>query len=158
MLDNELVITVANTPAQISAIRQLLFEYGQARKFDAALGDYATELAKLPGKYIPPDGCLLLATYHDQPAGCIAYRKIDEGICEIKRMYVSPPFRGKSIGKKLINQLIEQARLANYRLIRLDSHPNMYIAQTMYQSFGFKAIDRYNDNPTPGIRFFELEL
>lgn len=153
-----LSIEVACAPEQIQAVRQLFLEYGKARNFDTALGDFSAELAGLPGKYAQPEGCLLLATYKGEATGCIAYRKIEEGICEIKRMYVSPLFRGNGIGKKLVEKLIGMAAQANYRFIRLDSHPSMHTAQAIYQSFGFQPIDRYNDNPIPGIRFFELEL
>lgn len=153
-----LSIKVAATPAEIEAVRQLFLEYGKARNFDAALGDFHAELAGLPGKYAQPNGCLLLATFDGQAVGCIAYRKIGDDVCEIKRMYVSPTFRGNGISKKLIHTLIKQARQANYRLMRLDSHPSMHTAQAIYKSFGFQAIDRYNDNPIPGILFFELEI
>ncbi|MDA0196909.1 MAG: GNAT family N-acetyltransferase [Bacteroidetes bacterium] len=143
---------------QIEDARKLLFEYGQKRNFDAALGDYDTELSQLPWKYAIPDGCLMLAYSDDQPVGCVAFRKIGNGICEMKRLYVSEPFLGIGIGSQLIERIIEKARKAGYEVIKLDTHPTMKKARKLYEQFGFKEIPAYNDNPTPGIRFFELKL
>ena len=153
-----LVIEVAQSPLQIQGVRQLLEEYGELRKHDAALGDYTLELAKLPGKHAPPEGSLILATWNGEAAGCVAFRKIGEGICEMKRMYVSPNFRGKDIGKALVRKIIEEAKSRPYEIMRLDTHPWMEAAQKLYQSFGFKEVEAYHYNPTPGIRFFELLL
>ena len=149
-----LVIEPVKSEEQIEAVRQLLWTYGHSRNFDSALGDYDTELAELPGKYNPPEGFLLLASFDNIPAGCIAYRKIGPGICEMKRMYVSPEHRGKGIGKQLANALIDQAKIAGYSTMKLDTHPTMHKAHSLYQSLGFEEIERYNDNPISGVRFF----
>lgn len=153
-----LVIEVAQNQEQIQGVRQLLEEYGELRQHDAALGDYTLELTKLPGKYAPPEGSLLLATWNGAAAGCVAFRKIGEGICEMKRMFVSPRFRKKGIGQALIEKIIEEAKNRPYEIMRLDTHPWMEAAQKLYQSFGFKEVEAYHYNPTPGIRFFELLL
>lgn len=149
-----LVIKPVKSEEQIEAVRQLLWTYGNSRNFDSALGDYDTELAELPGKYNPPEGLLLLASVEGKPAGCIAYRKIGTDICEMKRMYVSPEHRGKGIGKKLAETLIDRAKVAGYTKMNLDTHPTMHTALSLYQALGFKEIERYNDNPIPGVRFF----
>jgi len=153
-----LVIEEVKTPAQIQAVRELLITYAKSRGFDAALGDFDKELATLPGKYGPPEGALLLAKWQGKEIGCVAFQKIGENICEMKRMYVDPDYRGKRIGKSLIEALIEMAQSRPYEIMRLDTHPTMTTAQALYQSMGFKEIDRYNDNPTPGVRFFECLL
>ena len=143
---------------QLSDIKTLLEDYGKLRKHDEALGDYLHELNNLPGDYSAPEGCLLIAYYKDKPAGCVAYKKIGEEICEMKRLYVKDEFRGKKIGEKLVFELVNKAGENKYRLMRLDTHPWMNAAQTLYQKFGFKEVERYNNNPTEGIRFFELKL
>lgn len=153
-----LQVQLAQTSAAINAIRQLLWTYGEARNFDAAMGNYKEELAQLPGKYGPPEGALLLAKWQGQPAGCVAIRQLSSEICEMKRMYVHPDFRQRGIGKALIETILEHARLLGYTIMRLDSHPHMIAAQSLYEKAGFYPIDAYNDNPTPGIRFFECLL
>ena len=148
-------IAEAISEQELSAVRALLEEYAEIRGYDAALGDYKTEFNNLGKKYGPPEGCLLLATYEGRPAGCVAFQQLEPQICEMKRMFVSPDFRGKGIGRKMGEELLEMARKRGFRVMRLDSHPHMHAAQTLYQSLGFYEIGRYNQNPTPGIRFFE---
>jgi len=112
----------------------------------------------LPGEYAPPDGELLLALYKDQAAGCVALHKISVGVCEMKRLYVPDNFQGKGIGKALVSEVIRIGRDRGYSLMRLDTHPWMAAAKSIYQACGFKEILAYRYNPTPGIRFFELDL
>lgn len=151
-------ITIANNIDSLDRVRALLWEYARLRNFDAALGDYASEFAGLPGKYAGPSGCLVLATWEGQAAGCVAFRKLDEKYCEMKRLYVSPSFRGKKISISLVERLLVEAAKADYRFMRLDSHPWMAAAQSIYEHFSFTPIPAYNDNPTPGILFFERAL
>ena len=153
-----LTIEKAVNETSLGQVRQLLWEYARLRNFDQALGDYKTEFEQLPGKYAPPDGCLLLASIAGQAAGCVAYRQLDDEYCEMKRLYVSPAFRTRRIGKALVEQLILSARARPYRYMRLDSHPWMVHAQRIYEHFDFRPIAAYNDNPTPGILFFEKAL
>lgn len=151
-------IKLANTPSDIEAVRSLLAYYGELRSHDAALGDYAAELAALPGKYAAPLGCLLVAYHQSQSLGCVAFQALSKDICEMKRMFVLPDFQGQGIGFRLVERLLVEAQAAGYQIMRLDTHPNMQRAAKLYQSMGFYPISRYNQNPTPGIRFFEKIL
>lgn len=112
----------------------------------------------LPGDYSPPAGRLLIAFNNEMPAGCIALRKVDDNICEMKRSYVKPQFRGLKIGKLLTKEIIAQAVKIGYKKIRLDTVPAMIEAQRMYESYGFYDIDPYCINPVPGARYMELKL
>jgi len=142
----------------LDLIKSLFTTYAQWRGFDAALGDFQQELDGLPGKYAFPKGALLLALSKDQAAGCIAYQALSSEICEMKRMFVLEKFRKQGLGRKLIQRLIDEAKKSGYIRMRLDTHPHMTSAQHLYKDMGFTEIDRYNQNPTPGIRFFELIL
>lgn len=152
------LIFEAINPQQLRDIKKLLEDYGELRNHDKALGDYMHELKSLPGEYSSPEGCLLIAYSKDKPAGCVAYKKIGSDICEMKRLYVKKEFRGNRIGEQLVLELINKARENKYRLMRLDTHPWMNTAQSLYHKFEFKEVERYNNNPTEGIRFFELKL
>ncbi len=154
------MIYVRNVESEedIEIARGLILEYGRLRSFDAAMGDYEKELAELPGEYSSPNGCLLIAFHEDNPAGCVALRKIDEDFCEMKRLYVKPEYRGAKIGKALVFELINEACQIGYKFMRLDNHPWMIEAESLYKSVGFKEIGAYRFNPTKGVKFFELDL
>ena len=109
--------------------------------------DVEIELSALPGKYGRPEGRLLLALYNNEPAGCVALRKIDTESCEMKRMFVYPEFHGKGVGYTLAKAIIREARTIGYFSMRLDTSWRQVEAQTLYQSFGFKKIDPYYELP-----------
>jgi putative acetyltransferase len=135
------------------------------REYEAWLGldlcfqGFEAELAALPGKYAPPEGRLLLANNGDKLAGCIAMRKLEDGICEMKRLFVRDEFRGEGIGVALIEQLIADAREIGYSKMRLDTFPpKMGKAVKLYESHGFVEIPPYYENPHDGVLFMDLAL
>lgn len=146
------------TGEDIELAKGLFIEYADSLGFDLCFQNFEQELANLPGEYSPPTGCLLLAKYKDQPAGCVALRKLSNGICEGKRLYVRPPFRGLKIGRKLVEAIIAEARRIGYSSIRGDTVPSMQVAQALYVSLGFKEIEPYCHNPIKGAKFIELKL
>jgi len=148
----------ATAPQEIEEVRTLLHAYAEWRGYDKALGQFDNELQSLPGEYAPPAGVLLLARQDDRAAGCLGLRPLSSSIAELKRMYVDPEFRGNGIGEALLTTIIQEATLSGYRHLRLDTHPQMRAARRLYRRFGFEEIPPYNQNPTPGIRFFERFL
>ncbi|MEL6942719.1 MAG: GNAT family N-acetyltransferase [Bacteroidota bacterium] len=151
-------ITEVSTPSQIEQIRVIFQEYAESRGFDDALKGFDEELANLLGKYAAPKGALLLAKWEGKIAGCVALQCLSPTICEMKRMYVKPKFRGNGIGRALVAHLLEMAKERSYKIMRLDTHSSMLAAHQLYAQFGFTEIERYNENPIKGIRFFELLL
>lgn len=103
-------------------------------------------------------GCLLMARIDHQACGCIALRSLGDAVCEMKRLYVSPDYRGLSIGRKLVDAIIKRAKDSGYEKMRLDTLPSMAKAVTLYESLGFRDIEPYCLNPTPSVRFLELNL
>jgi putative acetyltransferase len=133
---------------------QLIDQY-----FDAAA--FEDELRTLPGVYTPPHGRLLLASVQQEPAGCVALRSIDDEYCEMKRMFVYPRFHGKGVGLALAQQLIEHARTAGYRAMRLDTSIRQAEASGLYARLGFRVIPPYYELPQnmrDWLVFMELEL
>jgi GNAT superfamily N-acetyltransferase len=103
-----LKILQVETKEDIDATRKILVEYAESLYFDLCFQNFEEELANLPGDYAPPEGCLLLAKYQNDVAGCVALRKLSDSICEGKRLYVRPQFRGLKIGRKLVEAVIEE--------------------------------------------------
>jgi putative acetyltransferase len=119
------------------------------------------ELNSLPGAFSPPNGCMLIAEIDGLPVGCVALRPLDTSICEMKRMYVRPAYRGLGIGKALGEQIIREAKSRGYQLMRLDTADTMKTAQGLYKSLGFKLTQQYYDLPPDILKravFMELSL
>lgn len=151
-------IQPATTDAEMSLTRELFAEYAAGLGVDLCFQNFSQELATLPGAYSAPDGCILLARVNNEPAGCVAVRKIGEGVCEMKRLYVRPEFHGRGIGRALAEAVIADARERGYAQMRLDTLPTMRAAVALYRSLGFGERDAYYHNPTPNVIYFELSL
>lgn len=152
-------IIQAHSAEHIDRARELFREYEAWIETDLCFQNFEKELAGLPGKYAPPDGRLLLAIQDEQLAGCVALRKIGEGVCEMKRLFVRPAFHGNGLGRQLIERILMEARQIGYERMRLDTlPPQMNKAIALYRKLGFKEIAPYYDNPVPGALFMELEL
>ena len=151
-------IKQVETSQQLEKIRDLFQEYVASLGFELHFQDYRKEIAELPGDYTLPGGCLLLAEQGNKIIGCVALRKISDTICEMKRMYIRPKFRGRGFGKKLAYSVIAKARKMGYRRMRLDTIAFMKEAITLYQSLGFIEIPPYRYNPMEGAKFMELVL
>jgi putative acetyltransferase len=149
----------AESPAEVAEARKLFIEYSDWLGLDLCFQNFEKELAELPGAYAPPDGRLFLALSENELAGCVALRKIGDGVCEMKRLFVRPSFRGLGIGKLMAMHLIEEARALRYERMRLDTLPaQMGEAIRMYRSLGFLEIEPYYHNPVAGALFMELRL
>jgi len=148
----------ANSAEDLATVRQLFIEYANSLEVDLCFQNFNQELADLPGRYAPPEGRLLLARDGDKTPACVALRKIDKGICEMKRLYVRPAWRGRGLGRLLAQAVIQTAATCGYRRMRLDTLSSMTAAIALYESLGFRRIDSYYDNPSSCAVFMELSL
>ena len=151
-------VVPARTEKDLRQAKIFFEEYAAGLDFALDFQNFEEELAGLPGDYAPPEGCLLLAYYRDQVAGCVALRKIDRDICEMKRLFVRPSFRHLGIGGSLAQTVIQEAKRKGYTRMRLDTVPSMKEARGLYASLGFEPIPSYCHNPIPGAVFLELKL
>lgn len=155
-----LSIIQAESAEHIAEARKLFLEYEKWLGMSLCFQGFEEELATLPGKYASPRGRLLLAYFDDKLAGCIALRPLnDEGVCEMKRLFVRDGFRGQQIGLHLIERVIAEAREIGYSKMLLDTHPEkMGKAVDLYRSHGFVDIPPYYENPHDGVLFMSLDL
>jgi len=138
----------------ISIVRELFREYAGSLGVDLGFQDFEKEIATLPGDYDP----ILVAHWNGEVAGCVALHPIDANICEMKRLYVRPAYRGHAIGRTLTERIMAVAREKGFQRMRLDTLPMMTDAQKLYQSLGFIEIPPYRFNPVRGSKFMEVHL
>jgi GNAT superfamily N-acetyltransferase len=154
------VVTVvpAEGAQALGQAKRLFQEYNASIGVDLEFQGFDSELASLPGRYAPPEGRLLLAVRAGEPVGCVALRRLEPGIAELKRLYVRPAFREGGVGRRLVERVIAEARIAGYRAIRLDTLPWMDRARSLYEALGFRPIPAYGYSPIAGSVFLELDL
>ena len=138
--------------------RELVEEYVASLNLDLAFQDIAHELAHLSEEYSPPHGAFLLAEEVGGYPGCVGVRRFEDGVGEIKRLYIKPEARGRGLGRLLAQAAIDAGRRLGYRKLRLDTLPSMRAAHALYTSLGFQPIAPYRFNPVAGTAFLELAL
>jgi GNAT superfamily N-acetyltransferase len=151
-------IVRAETSTQIDWARTLFAEYVASLPVDVSYEDVPRECVGLPGAYGPPRGELLLALVDGAPAGCVALRPLDLETCEMKRVYLRPEWRGRGIGRELVETILAAARRIGYRRMRLDTIPALKAAVSLYRSLGFRVIAPYRAIPAERVLFMELDL
>jgi GNAT superfamily N-acetyltransferase len=145
--------------ASMPTIRSMFRDYVDSLGLELEFQGFTEELASLPGKYAPPSGCILLATVEGEPAGCVALRPLGDSVCEMKRLFVRPRFRGLKLGRKLAERVIEEACDLGYDRMRLDTIASkMGDAVGLYRALGFREIPPYCDSPFPDAVFMELPV
>lgn len=115
------------------------------------------------GKFQPPNGQLILATYQGTICGLGSLKSINPEIGEIKRMFVDPIFRRIGAGQAILEGLLVEAKKFGYKKVRLDSPKFMEAAHSLYRSFGFRDIEAYSEMEIPAefkdfLLFMELDL
>lgn len=153
-----MTIKQANTKSEIEAVRKLFREYHKFLNADLCFQSFEEELANLPGKYVHPEGRILIGLIDKKIVGCVAVRKLEGTVCEMKRLYVKPETRGTGLGAKLAEQIIKIAQNLGYQTMRLDTLERLTDAMNLYKKLGFKKTEAYYKNPLPGVIYWELDL
>jgi len=151
-------IAKAITDSDFALGRTLFEEYATAIHIDLCFQNFSAELDSLPIMYGPPTGSLLLARDGEAVAGCVGVRRFRDGICEMKRLYVRPAFRGRNLGRELATSAAATARQLGYGTMMLDTLASMETAYALYLSMGFRPAEAYYPNPIPDVRYLALEL
>ena len=151
-------IVEATSAEDYTAGRTLIGEYAAALGVDLCFQNFSEEIANLPKSYGPPHGCLLLARINGEKVGCVAVRRQGAAVCEMKRLYVKPQYRGAGLGRRLAESAIGHAQHLGYIRMVLDTLPSMTEARSLYRSFGFEEVEAYYRNPLGGVRYLAREL
>ena len=158
-------IKLVENKAELEQIIRLFREYfawvDTTLGVDMTYQEVEQELKTLPGAYLAPEGCLLLAQVDGQAAGCVALRPRELGVCELKRMYVRPVYQGRGLGRALCERVIQEGKDRGYALMHLDTEKTLSAAQYVYRACGIQDAPPYYPVP-PGIFertiFMELPL
>lgn len=158
-MSGEVVVCEATTAADLETVRTLFVEYERWLGVDLCFQGFTEELRSLPGRYAPPRGRLLLASDADGAiAGVVGMWPLDEDTCEMKRLFVRPPWRGRRIGRSLAEAIVETAVDIGYARMRLDTLERLTEALMLYRSMGFRQIKPYYHNPLESVLYMEREL
>ena len=149
---------LANNQEILPEVKKLFLEYAESLPIDLDFQDFEDKLKKLPGKYVPPTGAIILAVVDNTAVGVVALRKIEDNICELKRLFVKESYQGLGIGKKLAEKIIADAKNRGYNYMRLDTLSSLKKALDLYRSLGFYEINAYIYNPMDNAIYMELEL
>ena len=148
----------AETMEDYREAEALLREYEAGLGIDLCFQGFSEELESLERMYGPPGGRFLIVRQGERTAGCVALRDLGGKICEMKRLFVRPDFRGRGLGRKCAEEIVCAAREMGYASVRLDTLPTMRAAMALYRSMGFREIAPYAENPVEGVVFMELGL
>ncbi len=152
-------ISIQTAQDEVEIVRALFLEYAEWLDFDLCFQGFEEELAELPGKYVPPAGGLWLARVGTDVAGVVGLRPLEEGVCELKRLWIRPDFRGHGLGRALTETAIAAALAAGHTAMRLDTVGSiMDRAADLYRKLGFREIPPYYHNPHPEVSYLELTL
>ena len=158
-------VTIRSAYNEPEVIRKLFTEYTDMLcRMDGDFAnylqvqDYSHELENPGEKYALPGGRLYLVEVDNQAVGCVALHRLNETECEIKRLYIRPPFRGQGLARALVRRVIASAQDIGYKFMLLDTFPNLEAAIRLYESEGFYRVPRYNDNPMDSMVYLKLDL
>ena len=155
--DSALTIRAAEL-SEMDEVRQLFREYQTELDVDLCFQSFEEELESLPGKYAPPEGQLLLGFVDGIVQGCVAFRRLDAGVCEMKRLFVRPAARSVGLGRELVAEILSQAKSAGYESMVLDTLDRLHSARLLYERAAFVEVPAYYENPLEGVMFLQRKL
>ncbi len=144
--------------SEMDEVRQLFREYQTELNVDLCFQSFEEELDSLPEKYAPPKGQLLLGMVDGTIQGCVAFRSLDAGVCEMKRLFVRPAARSAGLGRRLVAEILSHAKSAGYESMVLDTLDRLHSARLLYERAGFVEVPAYYENPLEGVIFLQRKL
>jgi len=155
---SEYKFIIADSKEEFAIGKFLFQEYSNSLNIDLCFQNFEKELEEINIQYNHPYGGLILILYDSKYIACAGIRKFEDGICELKRMYIKPEYRGFGLGKKLVKKSIKLAAELGYKKIRLDTLSSMKAAVHLYKQNGFKEMVPYRFNPSEDVLYFEKDI
>lgn len=152
------MIRAADFEREGAEVRALVDEYAAWLDFDLCFQNYDDEMRHIATVYGAPLGAFFVADVDGQLAGCVGLRPREDGVGELKRLYVRPAFQGMGLGRALVDAVIAHARRVGLSRVVLDAAPQTGVAQALYSVSGFREVPPYYATPIAGTRFFELQI
>ena len=149
---------IAQTEEDYREAAALLRDYEAGLGIDLCFQGFPEEFESLERMYGPPGGRFLIVRQGELTAGCVALRDLGGKVCEMKRLFVRPDFRGRGLGRRCAEEIVQAAREMGCATVRLHTLPSMRAAMALYRSMGFREIAPYAENPVEGVVFMELGL
>lgn len=141
------LVQITEEGKQLDEARLLFREYERELDADLCFQSFEKELENPLYKYGQPNGALILAYWNNELAGCVALQTLEEGACEMKRLFVRPPFRQHKIGEALVTEIVDQAQRIGYQQMKLDTLQRLQAALHLYKKHGFIITPAYYTNP-----------
>ena len=151
-------IVRAKFPDDLQEVLDLYCEYVGSTSVDLSFQGNDQEFVLLAKKYSSEESKIFLLKKDGKAVGCAAFRRWDETVCEMKRVYIRPSARGHNQGKKLVDRVLQEAMISGYKKICLDVLPEFKTALGLYRSYGFVGHPPITNNPVPGTHFLGLNL
>ena len=153
-----LPIREASLPADSARLQRVIREYVAWLGMDLSYRGFEAEMADFDRTYTLPGGTFFLAQCGAETAGCAGLLRHDGAVAELKRVFVRPAFRGRDLGRRLVEAVIGKARALGFERLILDAVPPTTHAQRLYARMGFEEKAPFYDGAVPGTRFLALTL
>lgn len=158
----KIAVREVRTSNEFADAARLIALYAESLHPSHCVSDLPSELAQLATRYGPPFGNLVVAYVDGAAAGCCAFRALPDtdhtNACEMKRLYVQPPYRNMGLGHLLASAVIDAARMAGYSCVLLDTLDEMEAARALYEEMGFVEVAPYAQSPIPGAHHLKVDL
>lgn len=139
-------------------VKKLIKEYYHRLGRDLSFQNIEAELDDPAVRYSPPQGELLVALENDEVLGMVAYHRLTSKRCEMKRLYLTPNARGRHLGERLVDAIIDHAKASGYEEMVLDTIKPLKAAVSLYRKLGFEECEAYYDNPMDDVIYMRKKL
>ena len=154
-----LQLTEVSDADGFATFRELLHEYARKDLADPQHSSIWKDIEQLPGRYAAPQGCVLLAHWNGELAGCGAFVPCAQGgMAEIKRVYVRSGLRQRGIARALTVQLLARAQSALYRRAAISTWSDNGSALPLYRQLGFAPIAQFKEHSSERLIYLGLDL